>query len=211
MATAGSRPIRIARIQGPQPCCIQMAKPSRPRPPHSASCVIGLLLVCWVALSPAHAVEDANCSELERSFDLIKTDIASHQLNSVLFSAAAMGCQELGGRWLARGARSSLCDAARACGARRSARNGRAPAREGRANRWPGHFRRYRGLPGRRERTAGDRRNAARKGRRSQSPGPIGSKRRSRPRPSKATIASLKNCCREQRTPMWWTQPSRRR
>jgi ankyrin repeat protein len=70
----------------------------------SRSVFAAFLLTCWVAVSPAQAVEDANCRELERRFDLIKADIQSYQLNSTLFSAAEMGCQELARTLLAAGA-----------------------------------------------------------------------------------------------------------
>jgi ankyrin repeat protein len=86
------------------PDCMPTLKTSSLRRPHSAPYAAGLLLTCWVALSPAHAVENANCRELERRFDLIKVDIASYQLNSVLFSAAELGCQELARTLLAAGA-----------------------------------------------------------------------------------------------------------
>jgi ankyrin repeat protein len=71
---------------------------------HVASYAAAFLLACWVAASPAHAVEDANCRELERRFDLIKADIVSYQLNSTLFAAADLGCPELARMLLAAGA-----------------------------------------------------------------------------------------------------------
>jgi len=64
-----------------------------------------VLLTCWAILTPAaHAMGAANCADLEHRFDLIKTDVASDQLNSALFSAIEMGCQELARTLLAAGA-----------------------------------------------------------------------------------------------------------
>src|ERR1700730_4580921 len=71
---------------------------------HTALYAPCLLLTCWAVLSPAHAVENAKCRELERRFDLIKADIGFYQLNSALFSAANMGCQELAQTLLSAGA-----------------------------------------------------------------------------------------------------------
>jgi ankyrin repeat protein len=46
----------------------------------------------------------AGCGFLEHRFELIKTDVASDQLNSALFPTAEMGCQELARTLLATGA-----------------------------------------------------------------------------------------------------------
>jgi ankyrin repeat protein len=67
---------------------------------HAAS----LLLGCWTVLRPAQALESANCRELEHRFDLIKADLDHSQLNSALFSATQLGCQELARTLLDAGA-----------------------------------------------------------------------------------------------------------
>jgi hypothetical protein len=71
----------------------------------SAAAAAQLLLTCWAVLSaPAHAMGPANCGDFEHRFDLIKADVASDQVDSALFSAAEMGCQELARALLATGA-----------------------------------------------------------------------------------------------------------
>ena len=72
----------------------------------SAAAAARLLLTCWAVLSPAaaHAMDGANCGDFERRFELIKADVASDQLDSALFSAAEMGCQDLARMLLATGA-----------------------------------------------------------------------------------------------------------
>jgi ankyrin repeat protein len=72
-----------------------MAFGSRCHRRSAASYAICLLVMGWAAMRPAHAVESANCRELERRYDLVKADITADQLNSALFSAAEVGCQEL--------------------------------------------------------------------------------------------------------------------
>ena len=70
-----------------------------------AAAAAQLLLMCWAVLSaPVHAMGAANCGDLEHRFDLIKADVASDQLDSALFSAAEMGCQDLVRALLATGA-----------------------------------------------------------------------------------------------------------
>ena len=64
-----------------------------------------LLLACWAVVSPpTHAMGAANCGDLEHRFDLIKAEVAPDQLDSALFSAAEMGCQDLAQALLATGA-----------------------------------------------------------------------------------------------------------
>lgn len=72
-----------------------MAFGSRFRERSAASYAGCLLVMCWTAMRPAYAVENASCRELERRYDLIKLNVTLDQLNSVLFSAAEIGCQEL--------------------------------------------------------------------------------------------------------------------
>ncbi len=69
----------------------------------SVSCAVGFSLVGWIAVGPALAVENASCRELERRFDLVKSDIDSIQLNASLFSAADIGCEEFARKLLAAG------------------------------------------------------------------------------------------------------------
>ena len=70
-----------------------------------AAAAAQLLLTCWAVLSPpAHAMGAANCGDLEHRFDLIKAEVASDQLDSALFSAAEVGCQELARALLETGA-----------------------------------------------------------------------------------------------------------
>jgi ankyrin repeat protein len=66
--------------------------------------VPGFVLACLFADMSAHAAEPATCRELERKFDLIKSDIVSVQRNSPLFSAADAGCEEFARSLLAAGA-----------------------------------------------------------------------------------------------------------
>jgi ankyrin repeat protein len=75
------------------------------RAPATATAAAQLLLICWFVLSPpSHAMDAANCGDLEHRFDLIQADVASDQLDSALFSAAEMGCQELARKLLTTGA-----------------------------------------------------------------------------------------------------------
>jgi len=63
------------------------------------------LVATWVATSSAvNAVENSNCRELKHRFEPISPDAASDQLNSALFSAAEIGCQELARTVLRAGA-----------------------------------------------------------------------------------------------------------
>jgi uncharacterized protein len=80
-----------------------MPKTSSSRPYYFPSSATGFLLVCWLALGPVHATENAMCRELDRRFDLIEPGIVSTQLNSALFSAADTGCKEFSQRLLAAG------------------------------------------------------------------------------------------------------------
>lgn len=61
-------------------------------------------LACAVVGSTARAEESATCRELQRKFDLIKRDMVSVQLNSMLFAAADAGCGDFAQRLLATGA-----------------------------------------------------------------------------------------------------------
>ena len=81
-----------------------MVRASRAHSIRSASYAAGCLLTCWTALSPALAAENTSCRELERQFNLTRTDVVSVQLNSALFSAADAGCEEFARRLLAAGA-----------------------------------------------------------------------------------------------------------
>jgi ankyrin repeat protein len=81
-----------------------MTEMPRSCPVRSAVTVAGFVLACLFADMSAHAVEPATCRELERKFDLIKSDIVSVQSNSALFSAADAGCEEFARSLLAAGA-----------------------------------------------------------------------------------------------------------
>ena len=53
---------------------------------------------------PTHAGDAAQCRELERRYEIIKSDISSPQLNLALFSATDKGCEPLVRRLLDAGA-----------------------------------------------------------------------------------------------------------
>src|SRR6185436_5888007 len=57
-----------------------------------------------MAAGPARSAPSAACREVERRFELIKSEITSVQLNSVLFQAADRGCEPLARALLAGGA-----------------------------------------------------------------------------------------------------------
>src|SRR5205085_7472858 len=56
------------------------------------------------AAGQRRAPDNAACREVERRFELIKPEITSVQLNSVLFAAADKGCLALARELLAAGA-----------------------------------------------------------------------------------------------------------
>jgi ankyrin repeat protein len=85
-----------------------------------------VLLLGFLALQRADAVEPAACRELERQLDLVKPDMVSVQLNAALFSAADAGCEALARRLLAADASLAARDR---LGARPLARAARAGQR----------------------------------------------------------------------------------
>src|SRR4051794_4843897 len=66
--------------------------------------VIACTMAASLAGGPARAAEKGPCREAERRYELLKGEITSVQLNSVLFQAADKGCDPLARALLAAGA-----------------------------------------------------------------------------------------------------------
>jgi uncharacterized protein len=82
------------------------------------------LLAAMAAFAPAKAADAPICRELERKFDLLKSDIASTQLSLLLFAAADSGCVPLSRRLLDSGASLEARDRLGAMPLARAARAG---------------------------------------------------------------------------------------
>jgi ankyrin repeat protein len=82
------------------------------------------LLAAMAAFAPAKAADAPICRELERKFDLLKSDIASTQLSLLLFAAADSGCVPLSRRLLDSGASLEARDRLGAMALARAARGG---------------------------------------------------------------------------------------
>lgn len=63
-----------------------------------------VLIACTTAAGPVQGAERSPCREVQRRYELIKSEITSVQLNSVLFQAADRGCELLARALLAAGA-----------------------------------------------------------------------------------------------------------
>jgi ankyrin repeat protein len=82
------------------------------------------LLAAITACAPVHAAEAPTCRELERKFDLLKSDVTSTQLSLTLFAAADAGCVALARRLLDAGASLAARDRLGAMPLARAARAG---------------------------------------------------------------------------------------
>ena len=123
--------------------------------------------------SGAQAPKRPPAARSSAGYELIKSEITSVQLNSVLFQAADKGCEPLARRAArrrrrGRGARSSRRDAALLCGALGAPRAGRSAAGKRRADQCPQPGRLDRAVSCRRERSPRRGAAAARQGRRSE-------------------------------------------
>src|SRR5262245_20603492 len=74
------------------------------QPMHRAARLIAAIIAGLVQAGPARAADAALCRELERRHELVRADIASVQLNSLLFAGAEKGCVGLFRVLLAAGA-----------------------------------------------------------------------------------------------------------
>src|SRR5438067_10986776 len=79
------------------------------------------------ASGQTRAPDNAACREVERRFELIKAEISSVQLNSVLFQAADKGCLLLARELLAAGASVEARDRLGAMPLTHAARSGHLP------------------------------------------------------------------------------------
>ena len=70
----------------------------------SATAALGAVAACLTGALPARGADSAACREIERRYELIKSEISSIQLNSTLFAAADKGCEPLAQALLAAGA-----------------------------------------------------------------------------------------------------------
>src|SRR5579871_3124732 len=65
--------------------------------------LLGAMLPSWLAAQPARTDSYA-CREIERRYELVKSEITAIQLNQTLFAAADKGCDPLARALLAAGA-----------------------------------------------------------------------------------------------------------
>ena len=120
-------------------------------------------LLPFLASFPAATLANVKvCRSLEQRYEQIERGASTVEVNAMLFSAADKGCLDLAklllsdGR-LGRGARSSRCKAARACGFSRSGRARHAVPRTRRTDRCARSRRLDRALQGGGDGTASDR------------------------------------------------------
>jgi ankyrin repeat protein len=83
----------------------------------------GLALLWAFAHASAHAAE-ADCSELDRNYTVVRADITAIQRNALLFTSAARDCGALAGRLIADGASLQARDRAGAMPLAAAARGG---------------------------------------------------------------------------------------
>src|SRR5579863_8697987 len=82
------------------------SRPMRRNLCHTFACVLLLAALAATRLcaQPAQPHADEDCGEIERSYELIKADAVSVQINAILFKAADRGCDALAKKLLDAGA-----------------------------------------------------------------------------------------------------------
>jgi uncharacterized protein len=85
----------------------------------------GATLLCAMSATPAIAQSLTSCGDIERSYDEVKADAVSLQINTALFAAADSGCEQLARALIAAGASVKALDARGATPLGHAARAGR--------------------------------------------------------------------------------------
>jgi ankyrin repeat protein len=85
----------------------------------------GATLLCAMLATPAIAQSVMSCGDIERSYDEVKADAVSLQINTALFATADSGCEPLARALIAAGASVKALDARGAMPLAHAARAGR--------------------------------------------------------------------------------------